>query len=165
MTSVFSWQNSISLCPASFCTPRPNLPVTPGVSWLPTFAFQSLIMKRKSFLVVSSRRSCRQPGPFLHWVMQAPSPWQGSYPDINKASGWDGIPVELFKTLKGDAIKIVHSVCLLIWKTQLWPQDWKRSILIPVSKKGNTKDCANHQTIALISNASKIMLKILHARL
>ena len=84
---------------------------------------------------------------------------------VNKASGCDGIPVELFKTLKDDAVKVLHSVCQQIWKIQWWPQDWKRSILIPTPKKGSTKECSNHQTIALISRASKLMLKILHARL
>ena len=81
---------------------------------------------------------------------------------VNKASGCDEIPAELFKSLKDDAIKILHSLCQQIWKTQPVPQDWKTSILIPITKKGNTKECANHQTIALISYASKVMLKILH---
>ena len=84
---------------------------------------------------------------------------------VNKASGYDEIPGELFKTLKDDTIKVLHSICQQIWKTQQWPQDWKRSILIPIPKKGSTKECANHWTIALISHASKVMLKILHARL
>ena len=81
---------------------------------------------------------------------------------VNKASGCDGIPIELFKILKDDAIKALHSICQQIWKTQQWSQDWKRSTLIPILKKGSTKECANHQTIALISHASKAMLKILH---
>ena len=76
-----------------------------------------------------------------------------------------GIPGELFKTLKDDAIKVLHSMCQQIWKTQQWPQDWKRSILIPIPKKGSTKECSNHWTIALISHDSKVMLKILHAKL
>ena len=84
---------------------------------------------------------------------------------LNKTSGCTGIPVELFKTLKDDAIKVLHSICKQIWKTQQWPRDWKRSILIPVPKKGSTKECANHRTVALISHASMVMLKILHARL
>ena len=75
------------------------------------------------------------------------------------------IPAELFKSLKDDAIKVLHSVCQLIWKAQQWPPDWKRSILIPIPKKCCTKECANHWTIALLSHASKVMLKILHARL
>ena len=84
---------------------------------------------------------------------------------INKVSGYNEIPAELFTSLKEEAMKVLHSLCQQIWKTQQWPQDWKRSILIPVSKKGSTKECANHQTIALISHASKVMLKNLHARL
>ena len=74
---------------------------------------------------------------------------------VNKASGCDQIPVELFKTLKDDAIKVLHSICQQIWKTQQWPKDWKRSILIPIPKKGSTEECANYQTITLISHASK----------
>ena len=84
---------------------------------------------------------------------------------VNKASGNDGIPIELFKTLKDNAVKVLHSICQQIWKTQQWPQDWKRSILIPIPKKGSTKECTNYWTIAHISHASKVMLKILHARL
>ena len=83
----------------------------------------------------------------------------------NKASGGDGIPVELFQILKDDAVKVLHSMCQQIWKTQQWPQDWKRSVFIPVPKKGNTKECSNYHTIALISHASKVMLEILQARL
>ena len=83
----------------------------------------------------------------------------------NKASGGDGIPVELFQILKDDALKVLHSVCQQIWKTQQWPQDWNRSVFIPVPKKGNPKECSNYHTIVLISHASKVMLKILHARL
>ena len=79
----------------------------------------------------------------------------------NKASGGDGIPVELFQILKDDAVKVLHSVCQQIWKTQMWPQDWKRSVFIPVPKKGNAKECSNYRTIAVISHASKVMLKIL----
>ena len=84
---------------------------------------------------------------------------------MNKASGGDGIPVELFQILKGDAVKVLHSICQQIWKTQQWPQDWKRSVFIPIPKKGNAKECSNYRTIALISHASKVMLKILQARL
>ena len=84
---------------------------------------------------------------------------------MNKASGGDGIPVELFQILKDDAVKVLHSICQQIWKTQQWPQDWKRSVFIPVPKKGNAKKCSNYYTIALVSHASKIMLKILQARL
>ena len=83
----------------------------------------------------------------------------------NKASGGDGIPVELFQILKDDAVKVLHSICQQIWKTQQWPKDRKMSVFIPVPKKGNAKECSNDCTIALISHASKVMLKILQARL
>ena len=83
----------------------------------------------------------------------------------NKASGGDGIPAELFQILKDDAVKVLHSICHQIWKTQQWPQDWKRSVFIPIPKKGNAKECSNYRKIALISHASKVMLKILQARL
>ena len=84
---------------------------------------------------------------------------------MNKASGGNGIPPELFQILKDDAVKVLHSICQQIWKTQQWPEDWKRSVFIPIPKKGNAKECSNYCTIALISHASKIMLKILQARL
>ena len=84
---------------------------------------------------------------------------------MNKASGGDGIPVELFHVLKDDAVKVVHSICQHICKTQQWPQDWKRSIFIPISKKDNAKECSDYRTIALMSHSSKVMLKILQARL
>ena len=83
---------------------------------------------------------------------------------MNKASGGDGIPLELFQILKDDAVKVLHSICLQIWKTQQWPQDWKRSVFIPIPKKGNAKGCSNYCTIAFISHTSKVMLKILQAR-
>ena len=83
----------------------------------------------------------------------------------NKASGGDGIPGELFQILKDDAVKVLHSICQQIWKTQQWPQDWKRSIFTPIPKKGNAKECSNYRTIALISHVSKVKLKILQARL
>ena len=83
---------------------------------------------------------------------------------MNKASGGDGIPVELFQILKDDAVKVLHSICQQIWKTQQCPQDWKRSVFIPISKKGNVKECSTYHTIALISHASKVMLKVLQAR-
>jgi len=84
---------------------------------------------------------------------------------MNKASGGDGIPVELFQVPKDDVFKVLHSICQQIWKSQQWPKDWKRSVFIPISKKGNAKECSNDHTIALISHASKIMLKIFQARL
>ena len=83
----------------------------------------------------------------------------------NKASGDDGIPAELFQILKDDPVKVLHSICQQIWKTQQWPQDWKRSVFIPIPKKGNVKEYSNYRTIALISRASKVMIKILQARL
>ena len=84
---------------------------------------------------------------------------------MNKASGGDGLPVELFKILKDDAVKVLQCICQQIWKTQQWPQDWKRSVFIPIPKKGNDKECSNYCTIALISHTSKVTLKILQARL
>ena len=84
---------------------------------------------------------------------------------MTKASGGDGIPVELFQILKDDAVKVLHSICQQIWKTQKWWQDWKRSVFIPIPKKGTAKECSNYRTIALISHASKVMLIILQARL
>ena len=83
----------------------------------------------------------------------------------NKASGDDGIPVELFQILKDDAVKVLYSIGQQSWKTQQWSQDWKRSVFIPIPKKGNAKECSNCHTIALISHSSKVMLKILQARL
>ena len=83
----------------------------------------------------------------------------------NKASGSDGIPVELFQILKDDAVKGLHSICQQIWKTQQWPQDWKRSVFVPIPKEGNAKECSNYHANALISHASKVMLKIPQARL
>ena len=83
---------------------------------------------------------------------------------MNKASGGDGIPVELFQILKDDAVKVLPSICHQTWKTQQWPQDWKRSVFIPIPKKGNAKECSNYPTIALISHASKVKLKILQVR-
>ena len=79
----------------------------------------------------------------------------------NKASGGDGIPVELFKILKDDAVEVLHSICQQVWKAQQWPEDWKRSVYIPIPKKGSAKECSNYHTIALISSASKVMFKIL----
>ena len=84
---------------------------------------------------------------------------------MNKASRGDGIPVELFQILKDDAVKVPHSICQQIWKTQQWPQDWNSSVFIPIPKKGNAKECSNYHTIALISHTSKVMLQILQASL
>ena len=84
---------------------------------------------------------------------------------MNKPSGGDGIPAELLQILKDDAVKVLHSICQRVWKTQQWPQDWKRSVFIPIPKKGNAKECSDYCAVALISHASKVMLKILQARL
>ena len=83
---------------------------------------------------------------------------------MNKANGGDGIPVDLFQILKDGAVKVLHSICQQIWKTQQWPQDWKRSVFISILKKGDAKECSNYCTIALISHTSKIMLKIIQAQ-
>ena len=91
--------------------------------------------------------------------------WASGSITMNKASGGDGIPVELFQTLKDDAVKVLHSMCQQIWKTQQWPQNWKRSVFIPIPKKGNAKECSNYGTTVLISHASKVMLKIFQVRL
>ena len=84
---------------------------------------------------------------------------------MNKVNGGDGIPVKLFQILKDDAVKVLHSICQQIWKTQQWPQDWKRSVFIPIPKKGNAKECSSYYTVALISHAGRVILKILQARL
>ena len=97
--------------------------------------------------------------------MECEVKWDLGSITMKKASGGDGIPVELFQILKDDAVKVLHSVYQQFWKAQQWPQDWKRSVFIPIPKKGNVKECSNYRTIALISYASKVMLKILQARL
>ena len=98
-------------------------------------------------------------------ILECEVKWASESITMNKASGDDGIPVELFQSLKDDAVKVLHSICQQIWKTQHWPQDWKRSVFIPIPKKGNAKECSNYRTTALISHTSKVMLKILQARL
>ena len=98
-------------------------------------------------------------------ILECEVKWALGSITINKHSGSDGIPVELFQMLKDNAAKVLHSMCQQIWKTQQWSQDWKRSVFIPIPKKGNTKECSNYHTIALISHACKVMLKILQARL
>ena len=98
-------------------------------------------------------------------IMECEVKWALESITTNKASGGDGIPVELFQMLKDDAVKVLHSICQKIWKTQQWPQDWERSVFILIPKKGNAKECSNYHTIALISQPSHIMLKILPARL
>ena len=98
-------------------------------------------------------------------ILECEVKWALGSITTNKASGSDGIPLELFQIIKDGAVKVLHSTCQQIWKTQQWPQDWKRSVFIPISKKGNAKECSNYRTTALISHASKVMLKILQARL
>ena len=98
-------------------------------------------------------------------ILECEVKWALESITMNKASGGDGIPVQLFQILKDDTVKVLHSICQQVWKTQQWPQDWKRSVFIPISKRGNTKECSNYRTIALISHASKLMLKILQSRL
>ena len=98
-------------------------------------------------------------------ILECEVKWALESITMNKASGGDGIPIELFKILDDDAVKVLHSICQQIWKTQQWPQDWTRSASIPIPKKGNAKECSNYSKIALISHASKVMLRILQARL
>ena len=98
-------------------------------------------------------------------ILECEVKWALGSITMNKASGGDGIPVELFQILKDDAVKVVHSICQQIRKTQQWQQDWKMSLFIPIPKKGNTKECSNYRTIALSSHTSKVMLKILKVRL
>ena len=98
-------------------------------------------------------------------ILECEVKWALGSITMNKAGGGDGIPVELFQILKDDAVRVLHSICQQIWKTQQWPQDWKRSVFIAITKKCNAKECSNYCTIALISHTSKVMLKILKARL
>ena len=106
-------------------------------------------------------------GVITHWepdILECEVKWALGSITTNKARGGGGIPVELFQNLKNDILKVLHSICQQIWKTQQWPQDWKKSVFIPISKKGNAKECSNYHTIALISHASKVMLKIHQVR-
>ena len=98
-------------------------------------------------------------------ILECEVKWALGSITMNKASGGDGIPAELFQILKDDSVKVLHSRCQQIWKTQQWPQDWERPVFIPIPKIGNAKECSNYCTTALISHASKVMLKILQARL
>ena len=98
-------------------------------------------------------------------ILECQVKWAFRSITTNKAAGGDGIPVDLFQILKDEAVKVLHLICKQIWKTQQWPQDWKRSVFITIPKKGNAKECSNYGTVALISRASKVMLKILQARL
>ena len=97
-------------------------------------------------------------------ILECKDKWALRRITMNKARGRDGVPVELFQILK-DAVKVLHSICPQIWKIQQWPQDWKRSVFIPIPKKGNAKECSNYCTVALVSHTNKVMLKILQARL
>ena len=98
-------------------------------------------------------------------ILECDVQWALGSITMNKASGGGGIPAEPLQILKADAVKVLHSICQQIWKTQQWPQDWKRSVFIPIPKKGNAKECSNYRTIALISHTTKVMLKSLQARL
>ena len=98
-------------------------------------------------------------------ILECEVKWALESITMNKASGGDGISVEVFQILEDDALKVLHSICQQIWKTQQWPQDWKRSVFIPILKRGKAKECSNYHTIALISHAYKVMLKTLQARL
>ena len=97
-------------------------------------------------------------------ILECEVKWAVGSITTNKASGGDGIPIELFQILNDDAVKMLHSIYQQIWKTQQWAQDWKKSVFIPIPKKGNAKECSNYRTTALISHASKVMLKILQAQ-
>ena len=98
-------------------------------------------------------------------ILECEVKWASESITMKKVSGGDGIPAELFQILKDDAVKALHSICQQIWKTQEWLQDWKRSVFIPIPKKGNANECSNYRTVALISHTSKVILKILQARL
>ena len=117
------------------------------------------------FLTSPSSRETNLPESHLEPViLECEVKWALESITMNKASGGDGIPVEIFQILKEDAVKVLHSICQQIWKTQQWPHDWKRSLFIPIPKKGNAKERSNYCTTALISHTSKVMLKILQAR-
>ena len=98
-------------------------------------------------------------------ILECEAKWALKSTTTNKDSRGDGIPVELFQILKDDSVKVLHSICQQIWNTEQWPQDWKRAVFIPIPQKGNVKECSNYSTIALISYASKVMFKILQAKL
>ena len=118
------------------------------------------------FQILTQYAICQLPATDLESdILECEVKWALESITTNKASGGDGMPVELFQILKDDAVKVLHSISQQTWKTQQWPQDWKRSVFIPIPKKGNAKECSNYHTIALISHASKVMLKILQARL
>ena len=130
-------------------------------------------MEQKSYNIIMlkllerERNEYRESRRRFLWadILECEVKWALESITTNKASGGDGIPVELFQILKDDVVKMLHSICQQIWKIQQWPKDWKRSVFIPIPKKGNPKECSNYCTIALISHASKVVLKILQARL
>ena len=132
--------------------------------------------KKKEEVAKIHRRTVQKISSWPRWSWWYDHPPRARHPGMwsqvtlgsimtNKASGGDGIPAELFQILKHDAVNVPHSICQQIWKTQQWPQDWKRSVFIPIAKKGNAKERSNYHTIAVISHATKLMLKILQARL
>ena len=132
-----------------------------GQSWVTLDGVDlSWLTQRKTWWTVSAH-------PWINGlsILECEVKWALESITTNKASGGDGIPIELFQILKDDAVKVLHSICQQIWKTQQWPQDWKKSVLISIPKKGNAKERSNYSTIALISHASKVMLKILQAKL
>ena len=133
---------------------------------LPSYLFSSYFIEAVFFRI--SHDPDNHNGVITHLepdILECEVKWALESITMNKGSGCDGIPVKLFQILKDDAVKVLHSTCQQIWKTQQWPQDWKRSIFIPVPKKGNPKEGSNYCIITLISHASKVMLKILQARL
>ena len=140
-------------------TQRLNHPFHPYPS---TFLFILLVFEE------SDTEDLHDPDVSTHLepdILEGEVKWALESITMNKASGGDGIPVELFQILRDDAVKVLHYICQQIWKTQQWPQDQKMSFVIPIPKKGNAKECSNYCTIALISHTSKVMLKILQARL
>ena len=143
------------------------------LSFKPTFSLSSFTyIKRREYPEELYKKDLHDPdnhdGVITHLapdILECEVRWALGSITMNKASGGDRIPVELFQILKDDAVKVLHSICQQIWKTQQWPQDWKRSVFIPIPKKGNAKEGSKYHTIALISHTSKVMLKIFQARL
>ena len=129
----------------------------PASSWLPKLYFNPKVHGIK---IISSGSTYKE-----NYILYSEVKWALRSTATYKASGDDGIPAELFKNLKVDTVKVLHSICQQIWKTQQWPKNWKRSVFIPIPKKGNAKQCLSYHTNVFISNASRVILKILHARL
>ena len=132
------------------------------IRWTFVGKVMSLLLNMLSTLVITFLP--RSKHLLISWL-ECEVKWALESITTNEASGGDGIPVELFQILKDDAVQVLHSICQQIWKTQQWPQDWKRSVFTTVPKKGNAKECSDYRTIALISHTSQVMLKILQARL